>query len=268
MESKSHLLEEENIMLNFVTRNRVVSRTFLLALLTFIFASCAAKKPMAETQSPYDKQYKDSVNLAKNPAPAKIYGNLVPITKENQELTWKTIDGVDYVLMVSYVTSFSYYEGSVGKLYNTGSYYSWVTAFPYLKNVCSNGQWQNGNLTLRLNQVLGLPPNDVKAGFVEMWVKPQNLFRPCPDNEITDKTCDLCLPGDVESWYREWFNDIRAKQYYFCGTNNGYPWTQLGYTFDWKDLQNPVGMSEFVVKANSDVVIQALIPTTDYCPAN
>ncbi len=237
----------------------------ILGLLSGL-TSCA-RKNVTTTLSPADQQYKESVVIAQNPSPDKVYDGLVAITRENTNLSWKTVDNQQYVLMATYTSSFSYYTPYIGKPYNTGNYYTWTTASPYLKNLCGDPQWQDGNLALRLNQLLGLPPDDVKEGFVEMWVKPEDLFRPCPDNEITDGTCGLNLPENTQPWYRKWFNDTRAGQYAFCTCDNsqGYPWTQLGYTFDWKDLNSPIGMSEFVVKTNSQVIIKATIPTQDYC---
>ena len=47
---------------------------------------------------------------------------------------------------------------------------------------------------MRLEKLLGLPPNSGKTKFVEIWVRPQDLFRPSPDPEITDCVAELdCL---------------------------------------------------------------------------
>jgi hypothetical protein len=35
-------------------------------------------------------------------------------------------------------------------------------------------------------QLLGMPPNSNDTYFVEVWVKPSDLFRPSVDNEIND----------------------------------------------------------------------------------
>ena len=240
---------------------------FLLAMLATL-PSCAPKR--LETLTAADpglqKTYEQAVSLALNPTPDKVFHNLVAIVSENGDLKWKEIDGQAYVLMVSYVSSFKYYQGTVGKPYNTGQYTIWVTAAPFVKDLCSDATWSGGNLALRLEQLLGLPPGGSRAGFVQFWVRPQDLFRPCPDNEVTDRQCSLNIPADVEPWYREWLNELRSQQYYFCPPNKqGYPWTQLGYTFDWKDLAKPVGMSEFVIKENAVVYVESLTSTAQYC---
>lgn len=40
---------------------------------------------------------------------------------------------------------------------------------------------------MRLKQLLGLPPTATNSYFVKFWVRPNDLFRPCPDKEINGK---------------------------------------------------------------------------------
>ena len=120
----------------------------------------------------------------------------------------------------------------------------------------------------RMQAYLGLLPKSSNSMWVEFWVRPQDLFRPCPDNDITDNSCDLCLPENVEPWYREWFNQTRAHQYGGDAYNGyrGYPWTQLGYTYDWwSTADDRIGGSEFVIKANANIVVIDKQPTKQYC---
>ena len=44
-----------------------------------------------------------------------------------------------------------------------------------------------------------------------------------------------------------------------------YPWTQLGYTYDWNpENKSHVGLSEFVIGENKNIVIKAIYSTNDY----
>ena len=121
------------------------------------------------------------------------------------------------------------------------------------------------NVEYRLKQLLGLPPTSDYKYFIEFWVKPEDLFRPCPDKEITDNKCDLCYPNDNDSVHIKWIDSLRVKSYYDCELYSKYPWTQLGYTYDW-NAQNKshTGLSEFVIDTNKNVVINKFYSTADY----
>jgi hypothetical protein len=102
--------------------------------------------------------------------------------------------------------------------------------------------------------------------IVEFWVRPQDLFRPCPDNEIDDSRCGLEFPDTVSREYRAWFDSSRIESYYGSGRiYSKYPWTQLGYTYDWS-AQNKkhIGLSEFVIDRYKSVVVDTIFSLQDY----
>lgn len=211
--------------------------------------------------------YRNSVQDAMYPEESKVYDDLVAITKNNKELIWKTMDGEDYVLMVSwkgYIAGYEPYKDT--GYYPTGDKYPiWVTAAPELWNRMHEEQYTDTNK--RLLELLGLPPNGKYTSFVEFWVKPEDLFRPCPDNEITDQSCDVCFPSGADSAYIQWVNDTRIARYYPnpCGLYNQYPWTSLGYTYDWnQDNKTHVGLSEFVIRNNSKIKVERICSTSEY----
>ena len=210
--------------------------------------------------------YKAAVNDASIPEPCETVHNLTVIAEENKLLQWKTLDNVPRVLMVSLTGSPQYYQDYINKAYNSGDYSIWVTANPEVKNICRQAGTGN-NLIMRLRQLLGLTPTASISHFVEFYVKPSSLFRPAPDNEINDNTATLNLPENTELWYREWFDNLRNKQYFESKdpVNHAYPWTQLGYTYDWGNPETTEGVSEFVIKKNSDLIVNNIIPIEDYC---
>ncbi len=120
-------------------------------------------------------------------------------------------------------------------------------------------------LAMRMRQLLGLKPDDSKQWVAEMWVPVERLARPCPDPEITDDRCDvLPQPKALPAWsgYEHWFNDNKAHSY-----EQGYPWTRLGYTYDWGGRSH-VGLSEFVILPGTEYrVARDPIRTDDYCAA-
>lgn len=208
--------------------------------------------------------YRKAIQTAMYPEADKVYTNLVPITKSNTNLKWKKIDNKDYLLVVTWKQNISYYEPYLDSaFYNTGSYPIWITTSPELLQRMKNEKTQNVNK--RLKQLLGLPPNAEYSYFVEFWVQPSDLFRPCPDNEITDKMCEVCFPSEVEPEYVDWINESRISRYYQCELFNQYPWSQLGYTFDWSPQNlTHIGLSEFVIGENKNIVVNAIYTTEEY----
>jgi hypothetical protein len=157
----------------------------------------------------------------------------------------------------------------------------WVTVVPEMRNFFIGNECPpNPN---RLIKVLGLNPEQCAAYdvLVEMWVDPKDLFRPSPDPEITDHESELATrtsplsdywiyPSDINpfllidpyalfrdaSWtlpgtFKEWYRDRAATIYSTTGEDVskwGSPWTRLGYTYDWGNADNHVGLSEFIIR--------------------
>jgi hypothetical protein len=47
--------------------------------------------------------------------------------------------------------------------------------------------------------------------------------------------------------------------------DNGYPWTRLGYTYDWHPDTPETGLSEYVIPQGSTVEVHANVETREYC---
>lgn len=239
------------------------TKLLVLSVLLF-FASCQTLK-LTSTQT-LDEHlfYQQSIQNAMSPGQDKVYNNLVSINSQNPDLIRKTINNVEYILVVTWKQDTIYYKSDqTTGFYNTGERPIWVTTAPELLQRMKKENAENVNS--RLNQLLGLPPTSTYNYFIEIWVNPEDLFRPCPDNEITDKTCDLCFPDKTDSSYISWINDLRIQSYYDCNLYKKYPWTQLGYTYDWNiGNKTHVGLSEFVIAKNKNVVINKFYSTKDY----
>ena len=169
-------------------------------------------------------------------------------------------------------TSWDGYDDKIGQSM-TLSREIWVTAAAQVADLCRQrrGPFRRTRtpeaLSLRLEQLLGLPPGNGKDRFVELWVDPKDLFRPCRDPEITDRTCALTFPQGagfvaITDDYRKWFNDLAASSY---TGDSPYPWTGLGYTYDWGGRKTAVGLSEFVVRAGGTAAVHTVESTNEYC---
>ena len=154
--------------------------------------------------------------------------------------------------------------------YNTGKYPIWVTAAPDLQQRIGAQKRKfrkQKPLDKRLKQLLGLPPNADKKVFVEFWVRPSDLIRPCVDSDVTDSTCDLVLPSgtipDCENLV--WLADQARASFADSTLYRRYPFTQLGYTYDWKrNNKRHVGLSEFVIGKNKNIVVEGVYETAAY----
>ncbi|MDR3676711.1 MAG: hypothetical protein P4N24_14560 [Acidobacteriota bacterium] len=181
---------------------------------------------------------------------------------------------------------------------------TWVTVVPHLKDFCrdyvrSHGS-DRGQLTLRLEQRLGLPPGSNNIWFVELAVPDPSdaskFFRPCGDPSPDTDTCQRAsLPKQadvykdlnavnntdknhqpmdpsgkkkmgIQRWY--WFLN---KYYTSFATDSPYPWTSLGYTFDWAPQEDGSeefvrwGESEFVIAPGTPIQFVSATDTVAYC---
>ena len=240
----------------------MITKTFKLLLI--LLPVVIFQHVSAQNQNTDSMLYRQAIQNAMYPEISKIDTQLVAINKQNKSLTWATFDGVDYVLVVTWKQNISYYQKYIDSaFYNTGNYPIWITTAPELLQCMKKENPTDVNR--RLLQLLGLPPTSVYSYFVEFWVKPADLFRPCPDKEITDKRCEICFPSNAAPAYITWINTSRIERYYSCGLYNQYPWTELGYTYDWNpDNKTHIGLSEFVIATNAKIKVKAIYTTSEY----
>ena len=238
-------------------------RKYLAAGMLLFLAGCMAtgKLPKNATDA---ELYQYAITEAMSPNPSKVYSELVPVTQQNPDLSWKNFNVEDNVLVVSWKWSDSIYKPYVDStFFNTQRWPIWVTTSPQLLKRMQEGNYTDTNK--RLLQLLGLPPNAEYNYFVEFWVRPADLFRPCPDPEITDEVCSLCFPDNISASHKDFINSNRVSRYYPCELYNKYPWTQLGYTYDWNPANTKhIGLSEFVIGTNTDIKVKATYTTWEY----
>lgn len=252
-----------------------------LLWLSHLLGACSGISPTSPPdQASLQARYLRAVVDARTVSPSKISHSLTPINKENPNLIWENGVKGSRLLVVTWL-------GDAGKKYqcsapggcsgNTAcqeggecpayNHDTWVTVVPEIKNFFGATRPES----LRIAQLLGLPPEAALKGnpkeytyMLEMWVSPHDLFRPCPDTEISDTACETDFPIDafqmidsnktimatagpktgVFMTYSAWFNN--QTLYSYTPDASPYPWTRLGYTYDWGS-GNHVGLSEFVL---------------------
>ncbi len=224
----------------------------------------------AQAQSKKDSEnwhlYKKAVINSAYTDSSKICNELIPITCCNKSLIDTMINGERYILTVSWKHSNYYCPKNLdtAQVLNTGPYDLWITVAPELKNKVKGTAKKD--IDLRLEQMLGLPPDSgYYVSFFEFWVRPEDMYRPCPDNEISDKSCKLAFPANVSPEYVTWMNAQRISRFFGGDPKARYPWTELGYTYDWNPSnEKHFGCSEFVIKQNSTIYQRHFYSTLEY----
>lgn len=169
---------------------------------------------------------------------------------------------------------------------DSGTHYTWVTPVPEVQNVCKD--FSPGELQLSLSQLLGLPPDSSFKYFVTIEVTSGQIFRPAanPDPTIEYPCAVASAANDKESAipancgeefqpdacgvdydYKIWFLNKTLSTYSVSDDPKieGYPWTRLGYTYNWKPGADKYGASEYVIKQNAVVTIKDITPFEKYC---
>jgi len=200
------------------------------------------------------------------------------------DIIWEDPDHPDAsrVLVVAFMTSSDYeqyYKKGMGESNYKLEKSLWVTVLPEIRNFFIGQECPPSKK--RIMQTLGLHPvwSAEYNVLLEMWVDPNLLFRPAPDPEITDHESELATRiSDSDFWiypselnpfliidpysffrdslystaetFKEWYW-YRAKTLYETQgelKDWGWPWTRLGYTYDWGNADNHVGLSEFIIR--------------------
>ena len=243
----------------------IKTTAFILSLF-YLLTACSIQ-PRISQQIDLKQEYSNAITDAEVVEPLEISKDLIAIVPWDTNLVWKDNAENKRLLVVTW-TSWNGYDEKIGQTMEL-SREIWVTAAPELKNFCKKQKLKKEKITLRLEQLLGLPPGNGKTKFVEMWVSPNDLFRPSPDPEISDHEAELDFPASnlfltVDENYISWFNNLKENSY----EDNGYPWTRLGYTYDWGNPSNEIGLSEFVIRKGATVEIHSVTMTLDYCQWN
>ena len=133
-----------------------------------------------------------------------------------------------------------------------------------LQKKCQN--YLGKHLTQRLEQLLGLPPNSGYTYLVEMSVQKEDIFRPCIDPDITKKKCEAQPSSldQISQTHKAWLAEQMLKSYQFTD-RKGYPFTRLGYTYDWNTDTPDLGVSEYIIREGAKIKVINIMSTEDYC---
>jgi hypothetical protein len=224
-------------------RWRMTMGRLCVVLLLLSSAACAARSaPVPSADAAYEAAIRDAAVFTAS----RVYPlRAVP----------RGADVVDVVTWTAYPDSYRQTTVTLG----FGDV--WVTLEPEVRERC--GGFDAAIRTERLHQLLGLPKATQQRMFVSLRVNVADMFRPCPDADVFTTTC-AAQPASASSEHLAW---MARQSFTAAQVPGGYPWTRLGYTYDWSpDADYRYGASEYVIRRNAVVqVIGVPQSTEEYC---
>lgn len=220
----------------------------LALALAFLCVPCAHAAGTAE------ELYDQAVEDAKTIEPEEVLPLKTTLTRDDPYAQWN--ERGDRVLVCTWNDTPEDYPD--GAAVTVGEEPVWVFSGAeleawYAANASGVEDWE-----LRLCQLIGLPPDAGYTHFTTLWADPEDLLRPAFDPDVTTSTMTEELTG--EDWYQDWFADNTAASY----GEDGYPWTRLGYTYDWADNGTEYGLTEFILPAGAEATVERTVTTQTY----
>ncbi len=237
----------------------------LSILFYFSLSALTACTPLTQTSeqnayyknsSELNRDYQNAVAAAVTPDKSRIYSNLMEINgpQNSTGQEWVKVNGRDMVLVTTLVKDeFVKY---------------WMEDEPFeVKVDCwvsIPSEWSRFKQEfvplddkadmVRMQQMLGMPFNDRYSVLIEFYADAEKIFRPSKDSEAYDSVASLEYPDGTTEEYKQWFEKQKDRAY---KSTPGYPFTQLGYSYDWNRYSiNHVGLSEFVVPKGTLVKVK------------
>lgn len=161
-------------------------------------------------------------------------------------------------------------DAKVGETISAGAYGMWVTGIPEVQTICRGF---HDDVAMHLRQLLGLPPDADVSRFLILTVAAADVFRPSPDDSISTPfpcqsqptlpdNCGNSFPPTTTAAHYQW---IATETFYLHAIPNGYPWTHLGYTYNWRPGADRYGASEYVIRPKAQATVVDNVTPDKYC---
>lgn len=143
--------------------------------------------------------------------------------------------------------------------------YTWVFYPDSLKAQCirkgivKSKITDNRRLSERLCKFLGLSHTVQRDTVVFFEVQTAHLFRPAYTPDVNSNVAvSNALINGLPNAMRVWFVSQQI--------GNFFPWTRMGYTYDWGDPHNYIGTSEFILKPGNPIKNVSFDVLSHYLP--
>ena len=135
----------------------------------------------------------------------------------------------------------------------------WATSMGEMISWYKENRGETENWNLRFAQLLGVHADEGYTRFTAFWVGPENVVRPAYSPDVTHGV-ENNYAGMPEGDFKDWFDNNILWSYF----QSDYPWTRLGYTYDWSGVASEYGLTEFVLFGGQGTEIEGTWTTLDF----
>jgi hypothetical protein len=240
-------------MKKFITQKTIAILLILFTLsgtMTVFAGSDLQQPPQHSLEYLYQQAIKDSMTIE----PEEV----LPVVKLAKDSNLATFNDQNEVLLVTWHRHPDSYIAGHQTTLKYGPVWTFtdkeITQW-YQKNKNGVQDWQ-----LRFKQLIGLPVNSQYTHFTAMWVPLEKIKRPAYSDDITKEVTAVKFNENADKTFVQWFNSNIIGSYF----EGAYPWTRLGYTYDWLEDDIEYGLSEFLVVKDTTVNIEFTYTTQEF----
>lgn len=206
-----------------------------------------------------DSLYREQYNAAREKAKNLGAEDIQPLVTigEGSDLASLSGDNTQVVLVTWHNDGERFKDGEITHLKDDEVFWAF-TDKEFLKWFRENHD-KVDNWDIRLKQLLGKAPDTDNRYFTVFWVRVTDVFRPAFFPEINTDMMNTAFTNTLEEdtsenamWFKNWFDKTNASAY----RKDGFPWTRLGYTYDWGNPDSKYGLSEFIVKEGAEIEVK------------
>ncbi len=245
-------------------------------------AAAASVPASPEVSKQTWEAYGDAIADAAVSRPGEVVQDLLVPTPADPRTQWQTFDGEQYLLVqtVSYKPVAAVASGEEFAADED----IWIAVPGEMEEACAKYRCTRlsvDELDLIFKQVIGLPPDADYSVLSRFWVKPTDLVRPCTNVDPMVASCPQLMVNTMAGG-TDWSSFLLGQGMYSwrvprhgtpmprisCaqryedtarGNCYGFPWTRLGYTYDWNPkAKDGRGVTEFVVPQGATVYLESV----------
>lgn len=243
--------KDNKILRRFFKEKQLTLFSSLLITISFValtILTLSSPKPQLTDEQLYQNAIADAM-LSEE---AEVIP-LVSLTTDDEMTSW---NGDRVLLLTLHQQPEVYIEGMTIKLKNE----VWTFTDKEFEAWFNENQKDVADWSLRLKQLIGVPATSPYHYVSAMWTLPSDVIRPANKIDVRDASMSLTLDESLPEAYQTWFNGNILYSYY----EDSYPWTRLGYTYDWADDCDEYGLTEFLIQPDANVYIEFTQPIEDF----
>lgn len=236
-------------------KRKVLQSGIILILVAAMAAACGDSKAEKSQDEQalyalYDEGIKDAVF-----ADEDEIMELVSLTKDDTRVEWDAQGRVLLLTLHNYPDS--YPEGEKVTL-------EWGTVWTFVEKDMESAYAKEAKYgedsDMILKQLIGLPPDGEYSTVTGFWVDTKDVVRPAYQPNPLDGSMTTEFSENVDAEFKTWFDDNILDSYFY----GEYPWTRLGYTYNWSGHGTEYGVTEFLVKQGAEVEVEFTVSADEF----